>query len=117
MLWFFIALQAMVPFIHAHAGAVQLNHSGFLHLHQGVHTDAAYHAVAADNHGVEIDVADGGPLRIAALDVAGAALPTTSLALPRAVPPPRPDAGLPAPPPRSAPLPHMLSQALAPPVA
>lgn len=117
MLWFFVALQAIVPFIHAHAGAVQLNHSCFLHLHQGVHTDAAYHAVATADHGAEIDVAEGRPLRITALDVAGAALPTTSLALPRAVPTPRPDAGLPAPPPRSAPLPHMLPQALAPPAA
>ena len=64
MLWFLIALQAMTPFIHAHAGALQLNHANFLHLHQGMPGDAAYHALAADEHGAEFEVAQGRPLRI-----------------------------------------------------
>lgn len=63
MLWLFIALQAMAPFIHAHAGAVRLDHTGFMHLHQGSAGDAAWHAVASDAHGTEVAVAAGVPLR------------------------------------------------------
>lgn len=60
LLWIFIALQAMTPFIHAHAGTVHLNHTGFLHLHQDVaHADATWHALAADEHGTEVAVAAG----------------------------------------------------------
>jgi hypothetical protein len=63
MLWFFVALQTMAPFVHAHAGAVQLTHPGFLHVHQGVQTDAAWHVTAADAHGAQTEVAQGMPLR------------------------------------------------------
>lgn len=99
MLWFFIALQAMTPFIHAHAGAVQLNHAGFLHVHQGVHGDAAYHALAAAEHGDEIGVAQGVPHRDSALEVAEATLHAAPLSPPYAAQSARPGAGLPAPPP------------------
>lgn len=68
MLWFFVALQAMTPFIHAHAGAVQLNHGGLLHVHQGLHTDAIYHAIATHEHGAEVEVAQGVPARKTSLD-------------------------------------------------
>ena len=117
MLWLFIALQAMMPFIHAHAGAVQLNHSGFLHLHQDAHNDVAYHATATSEHGAEVDVAEGRPLRIGALDPADAALPTASLALPCVVANHRLGAGLPAPSPPFAPPDHTRPPALAPPAA
>lgn len=64
LLWIFIALQAMVPFIHAHAGAANLNHTGFLHLHQDVaHADATWHVLEADEHGTEVAVAAGLPGR------------------------------------------------------
>ena len=117
MLWLFIALQAMMPFIHAHAGAVQLNHSGFLHLHQDAHNDVAYHATATSEHGAEVDVAEGRPLRIGALDPADAALPAASLVLPCVVANHRLGAGLPAPSPPFAPPDHTLPPALAPPAA
>jgi hypothetical protein len=117
MLWFFIALQAMMPFIHAHAGAVQLGHSGFLHVHQDMPTDATWHASASDDHGAEVDVADGRPSPLLALDVAEAALPASPLALPRIAPRATPGAGLPAPPPRFPPPDHTLPLALAPPAA
>lgn len=68
MLWFFVALQTMTPFIHAHAGAVQLNHGGLLHVHQGLHTDAVYHAIATHEHGAEVEVAQGVPARKTTLD-------------------------------------------------
>jgi hypothetical protein len=116
-LWFFVALQAMMPFIHAHAGAVQLNHSGFLHLHQGVHNDAAYHATATSEHGAEIDVEQGRPLRIEMLEMADAALPAASLELPRIAAVHRSDAGLPEPPPRFPPPAYTLPPTLAPPAA
>jgi hypothetical protein len=82
MLWFVIALQAMTPFIHAHAGAVQLNHSGLLHTHQGVHGDAAYHAVVNGEHGAEVAVAQGMPASRHAV-TAGADAPS---ATPRTLP-------------------------------
>jgi hypothetical protein len=99
MLWFFVALQAMAPFIHAHAGAVQLNHAGFLHVHEGVHGDAAYHAMATAEHGEEVGVAQGAPHRHHSLDAVEAALPAVPLPLPRVAPASWPGAGLPAPPP------------------
>ncbi|MBT9539051.1 hypothetical protein [Thiobacillus sp.] len=117
MLWFFIALQAMMPFIHAHAGAVQLSHSGFLHVHQDMPTDATWHATANADHGAEVDVADGRPSPLLILDVAEAALPASRLTLPRIAPQATPGAGLPAPPPRFLPPDHTLPLALAPPAA
>ena len=117
MLWFFVALQTMAPFIHAHAGAVQLNHAGFLHVHQGVHGDAAWH-VAADEHGAEVEVAQGMPLRS---DTPATTVPAplaAGLPLPHAGAAAHPGAGLPAPPPLHLALPdHTLPHALAPPLA
>lgn len=63
MLWLFVALQTMVPFIHAHAGDVQPSHGGFLHVHQGVYLDAACQTVAAHEHASEVDVSPGVPAR------------------------------------------------------
>lgn len=116
MLWFLVALQATTPFIHAHAGAVQLNHANFLHVHQGVHGDAAYHTLAADEHGAQVDVAQGMPLRIDPLDAANDVPPAVALSLPRADQDAMPGAGLPAPPqPQRAPPAHTHPHALAPP--
>ena len=118
MLWFFVALQAMTPFIHAHAGAVQLSHAGFLHVHQGVHSDAAYHVIAADEHGAEVEVAQGMPLRNSTLGSAAEAPLAMILTLPHADMTERPATGLPAPPPLYlAPPDHTLPHALAPPLA
>ena len=118
MLWFFVALQALAPFIHAHAGAVHLHHAGFLHLHEtAAHGEAVWHAMVADDHGTEVAVAAGLPARIslsAAADASPAAVNT--LPAPEAVQ--RPACGLPAlaerPP---APPDHARPFALAPPAA
>ncbi len=118
MLWFFVALQTMAPFIHAHAGAVQLNHAGFLHVHQGAHGDAAWHVVAADEHGAEVEVAQGMPLRNDTPVPAVPQPPYAGLSLPHTAAAARPGAGLPAPPPLHLALPdHTLPHALAPPLA
>jgi len=118
MLWFFVALQAMAPFIHAHAGAVQLNHAGFLHAHQGMHSDASWHVMAADEHGAEVEVAQGMPLRNDAPATAAAHAPLAAMTLPRVDVAARPGSGLPAPPPLHLALPdHTLPHALAPPSA
>jgi hypothetical protein len=118
MFWFFVAVQAMAPFIHAHAGAVQLGHTDFLHVHQGAHGDAAWHVTAQDEHGAEIEVAQGMPLRN---DMSPTAVPAplaASPALPRASEAACPGAGSPAPPPlcrvRTD---HAFPYALAPPAA
>lgn len=117
MLWFFVALQTMAPFIHAHAGAVQLNHGRFLHVHQGVHSDAAWHVMAADQHGTEVAVAQG--VRLRNDTPAAAATPAVNVASPAiVVAERRPGAGLPAPPPLHLALPdHLHPHALAPPAA
>jgi len=121
MLWFVIALQAMAPFIHAHAGAVQpgsgyAGHGGFLHVHQKAPADVPYHAIAADEHGAEIAVAQGMRLRHAVPDAVAAVQPAAPWQLLPAAAAASPRAGLPAPPPlRLAPLPHTLPHALAPP--
>lgn len=118
MLGFFVALQTMAPFIHAHAGAVQLSHAGFLHVHQGVHSDATWHVMAADEHGVQVEVAQGMPLRNDTPATTSPAPPAASLPLPHADAAARPGAGLPAPPPLHLALPdHTLPHALAPPLA
>jgi hypothetical protein len=98
LLWFFVVLQTMTPFIHAHAGAVQLNHADFLHLHQGAPGDAAYHALAADERGAEVAVAQGIPFRSDTLVAASDAASVPTLSLPHADPTAQPGAGLPAPP-------------------
>jgi len=117
MLWFFVAVQAMTPFIHAHAGAVQLCHTGFLHVYPSVHGDAAYHALAADENGAEIRVAQGMSLRIGTLGAAAAAPLAVPLVLPGADKTERPGAGLPPPSLHLAPLDHTHPHALAPPSA
>jgi hypothetical protein len=116
MLWFLVALQATTPFIHAHAGAVQLNHTNFLHVHQGVHSDAAYHTLAADEYGAQVDVAQGMPLRVDPLGTANDVPPAVAVWLPRADCAALPGAGLPAPPePQRTPPAHTHPHALAPP--
>ncbi len=116
MLCCFIALQAMAPFIHAHAGAVQPNHTGFLHLHQAVPcANTAWHATAANDHGPEVTVATGLPLRHATLGVPPQTPPAAVRMLPRTAATPCPGVDLPAPPPRFAHADHTLPPALAPP--
>jgi len=116
MLWLFVALQAMTPLIHAHAGAVQLSHADLPHVHQGVHSDAAYHVIAADEHGAEVEVAHGMPLRNGTLSAAAEAPLAVTWALPCADMSDRTGAGLP-PPLYLAPPDHTLPHALAPPSA
>lgn len=113
----FIVLQTMTPFIHAHAGAVQLNHGGLLHVHTGSHTDAAYHTLEADAHGAEIGVAQGLRSEYALPQTAAAALPVAPPALLRAAQIERPGVGLPAPPSLPADSDHRHPPALAPPAA
>jgi hypothetical protein len=116
MLWFVIALQAMTPFIHAHAGAVQLNHSGLLHAH-GVHGDAAYHAVVNGEHGAEVAVAQGmRASRQATTAGADADAPSVTPATLPAAAASEPGAVLPIPPPfHLSPPDHTWPLALAPP--
>jgi hypothetical protein len=118
MLWLFAALQAMAPFIHAHAGAVQIDHGGFLHLHQGMQGDVAYRAMAADDRSAEVAVAQGMRLRDSTLDAVPEAPPVPSLRLLRAALATRPGADFPIPPPLDlTPPEHTLPHALAPPAA
>lgn len=66
MLWLIIALQAMTPFVHAHAGPMQASHAG-------APGDVAYHLAENRGQGAEIEVAQGMPsLRQAVLFVADA---------------------------------------------
>jgi hypothetical protein len=118
MLWFVIALQALTPFIHAHAGVVQASHAGFLHVHQSVHGDATSHALEQGEQDVEVEVAQGMPLQHTALAVANASMPfaTTSIPSPTAMAS-WPGAGSSVSPPlHLAPPDHTLPFALAPPV-
>lgn len=70
MFWLVIALQAMTPFIHAHAGPMQLNHAGWIHAHTPISSDAAYPAASTDGNAAGVAVAPGVPLRLATLAVA-----------------------------------------------
>lgn len=116
--WFVIALQAMTPFIHVHAGALPAGHTSLLHMHPYAYSDAGCHAVSPDEHGPEIEMAQGSPLRHATLAVADAVphlAPPDRLTLAAVC---RPIAGvpiffplLPLPPPD-----HTLPPALAPPL-
>jgi len=118
MLWLFVALQAMAPFIHAHAGAVRVDHGGFMHLHQGMHGDVAYHAMAADEHGAEVAVEQGVRLRDSTPDAFAETPPVPSLRWLRAAMEARPGADFPIPPPLiTSPSEHTLPHALAPPAA
>lgn len=116
MLWLLVALQATMPFVHAHAGAVRLNRANFLHLHQALQGDVPCHALTADEHGAEFEVVQGRPLRIDPLDAARDVPPAVALFLPRADQAALPGAGLPAPPERQrVPPAHTHPHALAPP--
>jgi hypothetical protein len=118
MLWLFVALQAMTPFIHAHAGVVQVDHGGFLHLHQGMQGDVAYPVMAADDRGAEVEVEQGMRLRDSSLDAVAEAPPVPSLRLLRAALVTRPGADFPVTPPLDlTPPEHTLPHALAPPAA
>ena len=116
MLWLLVALQVMAPFIHAHAGAVQLDHAGFLHAHQGAHSDAVYHASEVGEHGAEVGVAQAMSKRSDTQDMD---VPlAVALALPGVQVTAWPGAGMRAPPPLFLALPsHTLPYALAPPSA
>lgn len=80
MLCLFVALQTMAPFIHAHAGAVQLSHGGVMHGHQNVHSDAACHTIVAHEHGADVVVILSRPMRNAQPGVANDALPAVNRA-------------------------------------
>ena len=119
MLWIVIVLQTMTPFIHAHAGSVQISHASLnhahAHAHAGAHVESAYHPLAASEHGAEIEVAHGMPIRSdahgASADVPSIS-PVTLLRIDTA----SPGRGLAAPPPLYlVPSDHSLPLALAPP--
>ncbi|MBC2729670.1 hypothetical protein [Thiobacillus sp.] len=59
MLWLVIALQAMTPFVHAHAGPAQASHAGWLHGYAAAPGDVAYHSAENREQGAEIEVAQG----------------------------------------------------------
>lgn len=116
MLWLFVALQVMTPFIHAHAGVVQLDRTGVLHAYEDVHSDVIYHASAAGERGTEVRVAQAMPMRrdMPATEVARAMVSV----LPCVQATARPGTGLFASPPLFLALPdHTLPHALAPPFA
>jgi hypothetical protein len=117
MLWFVIALQALTPFVHAHAGVAQASHAGFLHVHQSVHGDATSHALEQGEPDAAVGVAQGMPLQHAGLAVANALMTftTTSIPSPTAMAS-WPGAGLSVSPPlHLAPPDHTRPRALAPP--
>lgn len=119
MLGCFVALQAIAPFIHAHAGARAPHYGGPLHVHQTVaQADAAWHAVAADDDGSELAVAAGLPARKASPEVAASAPAGTAPAqLSRANPPVRLDSPVLPRLTRGSPPARLLPFALAPPTA
>lgn len=118
LLMCFIVLQTMTPFIHAHAGAAQWNHAGWLHLHTGL-ADAGDvgHAHVANEHGKEVVVADGLPARVkAAVPPSGAPMLPRVEAVACAAAPRAPSENA-SPRTSTAPPPHTLPFALAPPRA
>ncbi|MDP1863354.1 MAG: hypothetical protein Q8K52_05540 [Thiobacillus sp.] len=119
MLWIVIVLQTMTPFIHAHAGSVQISHASLnhahAHAHAGAHVESAYHPLAASEHGAEIEVAHGMPIRSDAHG-ASADVPSISPVTLLRIDTSSPGRGLPAPPPLYlVPSDHSLPLALAPP--
>ncbi len=83
MLWLVIALQAMTPFVHAHAGPAQASHAGWLHGYAAAPGDVAYHSAENREQGAEIEVAQGiRSLRQAVLFVSDADASYPVLALP-----------------------------------
>ncbi|MGV8992155.1 MAG: hypothetical protein ACOH1Q_12215 [Thiobacillus sp.] len=121
MLWIVFVLQTMTPFIHAHAGSVQISHASLnhahahAHAHAGAHVESAYHPLAASEHGAEIEVAHGMPIRSDAHG-ASADVPSISPVTLLRIDTSSPGRGLPAPPPLYlVPSEHSLPLALAPP--
>lgn len=114
----FIVLQTVAPFIHAHAGAAQWQHAGWLHLHAGL-ADAgdAGHAQVSNEHGTAVVVADGLPGRVkAAVPPSGAPLlPRIEIVACAAAPRAPPENASPQT--FATPPPHSLPFALAPPRA
>jgi hypothetical protein len=118
MLWSFVALQALTPFIHAHAGPVRLDQAGFLHLHQGVHGDASCNATVTDERGAEIVVEQGVRLRNTSPDAVANAPAVAATPFACAFPAARRGADLPILRPLALALAeHILPPALAPPAA
>ncbi len=70
MLCLVIALQAMTPFVHAHADPAQVSHAGWLHGHASMPGDAAYHLSENREQDAEIEMTQGLPQRQAALFLA-----------------------------------------------
>lgn len=57
MLCLVVALQAMTPFIHAHAGPAQASHAGWLHGHAGMSGDADCYLTEHREQGAETGMA------------------------------------------------------------
>ena len=81
--WLVMALQAMTPFVHAHAGAGWPDAPGPLHVHAGVYVDVACHLIEGGGHGAVVEVTQAMPLRQAVLRAADAG----SCAVPTLLPP------------------------------
>lgn len=115
MLAAFIVLQAMAPFLHAHAGDASRDHAAPVHLPQLVPDGAACDALVGETHGVAVAVEPAVRLRASGatpVDIAAAPL------LPRLEPGASPGDGWVAPPrPVSAFPDYTLPHALAPPAA
>lgn len=84
MLWFVMALQAMTPFVHAHAGPLPVSPANVLPGHPGVPGDVAYHAIENSGQDAGVEVAEGMPSRQSVLPAAGA---DASYPVPAVLPP------------------------------
>lgn len=82
MFWFVMALQAMTPFAHAHAGTGWPDEPGQLHVHAGVYADVVCHLIEDGGQGAVVEVTQGMPLRQAVLLAADAVSYTVSMVLP-----------------------------------
>lgn len=116
MFWFVFALQAVTPFIHAHAGTAQIDHAGFMHLHQPVSAGADRPAFAGVADGAGVEVAQGLRLRTDTRDTENVATVVLPVLLSGPGCATQPVAGLPAPPlPQWIPPDHAHPPVLAPP--
>ena len=84
MFWIVLALQAMAPFIHAHADVLHPGHAHGPHVHQALSGAAAGDAVVHGHHDVTVAVAQGLPSRS---DSTARAVPAAALPKPTAIPP------------------------------
>jgi hypothetical protein len=118
LIWSFVALQAMTPFIHAHADGMSFSHTGFLHVYEDLPGEVTSPELAADQHGMAVEVAHGMPPRIGAAVTANetrSALVQWPTLADQAL---RPGSGLTAPPRlQRVPPAHVRPFALAPPLA